>query len=162
MTGRDDLGELQALAAEISDEAHGWRAHRRHRALDRAEKRLREQAAAPLKRRKRHRMLAGAVVGVIAIGLVGAGVEIHRSTHHHTPPAKSVKNVPGHQLADIRAGRQAAQDLSSQGRAANVFSCEAWFDTHNVVVGPGQSWSGFHAGFLHACTNAAVNLEGSG
>jgi hypothetical protein len=162
MTGRDDLGELHALAAEISDDAHGWRAHRRHRALERAEKRSFEASVAPVMRRKRHRAVAGAVVVLVAAALVGAGLEIHRSSHHHAPPTKSVTQVPGYQLADIRAGRQAAQELSSQGRIANVFSCEAWFDAHHLVVASGQSMSGFHAGFLHACTNAAINLEGSG
>jgi hypothetical protein len=162
MTGRDDLDELKALAAAISDDKHGWRAHRRHRAIDRAERRLREEAAKPLKRRKRHRAIAGAFVALVAVGLAGAGVEVYRSSHHHTPPAKSVQNVPGHQLADIQAGRQASQDIAAAGMLANVFSCESWFESHHIVVAPGQSWNGFHAGFLHACTNAAINLQGSG
>ena len=93
MTGREDLSELQALAEEISDAKHGRRTNRRDRALERAEKRLHDAARAPIKRRRRHRVLAGSFVGLVALSLVGVGIEIHRSSYHHTPPAKSVTNV---------------------------------------------------------------------
>jgi len=162
MTGKHDRSELHALATAISEEAHGRRAHRRQRALKHAELRRYEATHAPVKRRNRHRAIAGSVVVLFAVGLAGTGIEIYRGSHHHVPPAKSVTNVPGVALPDIRAGRQAAQDITSQGTFPNVFSCQAWYDSHQLVIAPGESPVGFHAGFIHACTNAASTLQGAG
>jgi hypothetical protein len=163
MTGRDDLRELHELAAAISDDAHGKRAQRRARALLREQRRAEAELLAPGRRRRQHRLIAGAVVGAVAIGLGIAGVQVHNDAHHHRPRLASVaETVPAYQLASVRAGRQAAADIAAQGRAADLFSCQQWFDSHGLASQLATLPPGWHDEFIKACTNAASTVGSDG
>jgi hypothetical protein len=163
MTGRDDLGELHALAAAISEDAHGKRKQRHERAELRAQRRIEAELLHPGRRRRRHRIVAGSVVFVVAIGLLVAGVQIHHHAHSHRAQLAPVsETVPAIQLPDVRAGRQAAADIASQGRATDVFSCQQWFDSHGFGTDPTTSALGWHAEFMKVCTNAASAVGSDG
>lgn len=156
MTGRHELGELHALAEVISKDAHGWRRQRRERHLLRSEHRSHAELMAGGKRRNRHRLVAGFVVFVVAVGLVVTGVEIGRSSHHHAGRLSSIaETVPAYQLPDVQAGRQAAAAIASEGRASDVFSCQQWFDSHGYATDPAATAPGWHAEFMRSCLNAS-------
>ncbi len=156
MADRDGLDELHSLAEAISQDAHGWRQHRRERALARAHQRLEAQMLAPTKRRGRHRMLAASVVVVFAAALAIAGLQIRQHARHHPPPLPSIADtVPGYQLPDVRAGREAAAALAAEGRASDVFSCQQWFDSHGFGTNPTTSSIGWHEVFMRSCLNTS-------
>jgi hypothetical protein len=153
MSGRDDLEELHALAASISEDAHGWRAHRRQRAHATAQARAQAELIAPINRRKRHRWIAGSVVGVLVV--VGAALVItHQPAAPAAKPSLTIVTVR-HEPADVRVGQTAAVELTAQGRSANVFACEGLYDSEQMGSIPGQEGLAWRAGYLAACSHAA-------
>jgi hypothetical protein len=154
MTGRDDLEELHALAASISEDAHGWRAQRRQRARTAVLARVEADAVAPIKRRKRHRWVAAAAVGVVAI-TAAVLVISHRPGPPAARPHRTIlteRHLPG----DVRVGHQAALQLSSQGRGINVFACEGLYDSERMAEVAGQQSATWRAGYLAACSHAGT------
>jgi hypothetical protein len=163
MTSRDDLGELHALAEAISQDAHGWRRQRRERAVLRAERRREAELLAPGRRRKRHRRVAAAAVMLVAIALVITGLTIRHQSHRHVARLPSIaETVPAYQLADVRAGREAAAAIAAQGRASDVFSCQQWFDSHGFATDPTAVGAGWHEEFMKACLSASSHLGTDG
>jgi hypothetical protein len=151
---RDDLNELQALAASISEEAHGWRAHRRQRAVAHAQKRAAEEIEAPGRRRRRHRLIASASVGVIAVAATVLVV-----THHPSQPAPAPKRTivtVRHLPAPVRAGQEAALQLTQQGRIPNIFACQSLYESQRLAAVPGQQGGGWRMDYLDACAHAPV------
>lgn len=152
MTGRSELDELHALAASISHEAKGWRAHRRQRSQAAARRRAEAEMAAPIKRRKRHRLLAGLMVGVVA---VTAAVLV--ITHKPAPPAPAPQRtsvVVRHLPAAVRAGRTAGIQLASQGRTPNIFACQNAYAAGGLGDVPAQQTATWRADYLAACADA--------
>jgi hypothetical protein len=163
MTGRDDLDELQVLAATISDDARGWRRHRRERVALRREGRTLAELTAPARRRKKHRIVAAVGVVAIAAGLVVAGLQIRHHARSHPPHLPSVSGtVPGSGLPDVRAGRQAAADINAEGRVTDVFSCQQWFDSQGYDSDVLAVAAGWHEGFMRVCMNAPSRTGSDG
>lgn len=149
MTGRDDLNELHALAESIAEEAHGWRAHRRTRSYAAARRRLEAEMVAPVKRRRRHRWVA---VGFVAVIVVVAVLFV--VTHKPSKPAPAQQRTlvtVRHLPPEVRLGQDAAIALHKLGRSANIFSCEAWYETQQLAQVPAQATSTWRAGYLNAC-----------
>jgi hypothetical protein len=159
MTGRDDLDELQALAASISEETQGWRAHRRQRAVAAAQARNEAVLVAPVKRRKKHRWIAASVVSVIV--LIGAGLAVvfwpnpSKTPRLHVAPQVKTASY-------VRIGRRAAAEIVAQGRIANLFSCESIFDTERLGFALHHQSAAWRTGYLTACSNAATANGGNG
>jgi cytochrome c-type biogenesis protein CcmH/NrfG len=149
MTGRNDLDELQALAASIAEDTHGWRAHRRGRAHAAARRRLEAEMVAPVKRRRRHRWLAAGTVALVAVVATFLVV-----THKPSQPAPAQKRTivtVRHMPSQVRVGQDAAIALHQLGRDANVFACEGWYESQHLASVPSQAASTWRAGYLQAC-----------
>jgi len=157
MTGRDDLNELHALAASISEDAHGWRAHRRQRALSAAQARIEAEAIAPVKRRKRHRWVAGAVVGVLALTAVVL-VVTHKPARPASQPKRTIVTAR-HVPPPVRAGQAAAIQLADQGLTANIFACQSWYESQQLGDVPGQQTAAWRAGYLSACAHSTPGVD---
>jgi hypothetical protein len=151
---RDDLEELHALAASISDDRRGWRAHRREKAEAAARRRLQAEMLKPIKRRRQHRWVAGAVVAL----LVSAGVVlivIHLPGRSAPAPKRTILQV-NHLSAAERAGQNAAVHLVQLGQPPNVFACQQLYDTQHMGSVFGQQGQAWHDDYLNACINAPV------
>jgi hypothetical protein len=129
----------------------------------RAQRRAEAELFAPTKRRYRHRVIAGAVILVVAVGLSVAGVQVHEHAHRHGPRLASVaETVPAYQLPSVRAGRQAAADIAAQGRTTDLFSCQQWFISHGLASNAPEVTQGWHDEFMKVCTNAASSVGSDG
>jgi hypothetical protein len=150
---RDDLNELHALAASISEERHGWRAHRRARAEAAARRRAEAEAKAPGRRRRRHRWIAGVAVAVVAI----AGtvlIVVHLPGKPAPKPKRTVVHV--HNLpTSVRVGQNAAARLSQQGLPPNIFACQGLYESEHMAAVPGQQGAAWRADYLQACLNSS-------
>lgn len=152
MTGRTDLDELHALAASISENTDGWRAHRKVRANAAAQRRLEAEMVAPVKRRRSHRWIASAAVGVVALCAVLLVV-----THHPAAPAQAptrTAEIVKHESPEARIGHQAGIAIAQQGRLPNEFACQAWYDDQSLGNVPQQRSATWVAGYLAACSAA--------
>jgi hypothetical protein len=162
MTTRPELEELNALAASISAEATGWRERRRRWSAAHRERRFLAESLAPGRRRRRHRMMAAAAVIAIGVGFGAWGVVSHYA--NQVPKAKAIKPVTathGYDLPWVSAGRHAAQGLAAQGRAANPYSCQSWYDANHFSFVGGETGDPWHDGFIRACASTANGADGS-
>jgi hypothetical protein len=147
---RDDLDELHALAASISDEAHGWRAHRRQRAAAHAQARAEEERIAPGRRHRRHQRIAFGLIGLFAAG-AAAFVLTHRPGHAAPPPKRTIITIH-HQPRPVQVGQAAAVQLGLQGRTADIFACQLYYDSQHLAAVPGQDTQAWRADYLAACS----------
>jgi ferric-dicitrate binding protein FerR (iron transport regulator) len=151
MTGRDDLDELHALAASISENTHGWRAHRKVRAQAASERRLEAAMVAPVKRRRSHRWIAAIGVCVVVVCAV-----LLVTTYHPAKPAPAPSRTAGtvkRETPEARIGHQAGVELASQGRLPNEFACQGWYDDRSLGSVPQQRSASWVAGYLAACSD---------
>jgi hypothetical protein len=158
---RDDLDELQALAASISEESTGWRERRRHRAITAAQARTEAVLVAPVKRRRKHRWIAAAIVAslVIAGGVVGLFfLPTKTAAPAATPPAPVSRQAPTY----VKAGRQGASELSSQGQIPNEFACQRLYGTEQLASVPGQQTAQWQAGYVATCSGSVSADGGTG
>jgi hypothetical protein len=154
MTGRDDLDELHSLAASISEDAHGIRQRRRRRSVERAQARALEDLTAPVKHRFRRRVILAAALLVLVLGVVTVAVVRQQLVQPRTPPRPAPRTATRTLPPYEQTGRQAAADIARQGRSADVFSCQAWYDQHDLAATPADQAAAWHAGFITACTDA--------
>lgn len=162
MTGRSEIDELQALAESIAAEAKGLRAYRRRRTLEHRDRRFRAESEAPKRRRRRHRLVAIGVLLLIGIGFGTWAIVYHAENKvAKSAPPKAVTSQHGYALPYVRAGRQAAEGLAAQGRAANVFDCESWYQSYGLAAVDGQTGSAWHKGFIRACITTQTNAGGT-
>lgn len=162
MTGRPELDELQTLAESISAEAKGLRAYRRRRTLEHRERRFRAESESPKRQRRRHRMAAAGVLFLLGIGFGTWGIVVHAENKvaKSTPPTP-VTSIHGYSLPYVSAGRRAAEGLAAQGRAANIFDCQSWYDMYRLGTVDGQAGPAWHAGFMRACVTTQTNAGGT-
>jgi hypothetical protein len=159
MSGRDDLDELHALAASISEDAKGWRAHRRQRAHTAAQAKVEAELVAPVKRRNRHRLVAAGVLGVIVLVGIGLIVVFWPKAHvapHHRAVVTTITSP------EVLAGRQAALQIASQGRIPDVFSCEGMYASAGSAASSASHSAAWRAGYLQACLRTGRGDAGDG
>jgi hypothetical protein len=163
MTGRSELDELNALAESISADAKGWRERRRERSAEHRERRFHSESQAPRLRRWRHRLFAITAVLLIGVGFGTWGVISHQENKvPKAAPPKPVTSVPGYSLPYVKAGRVAAEKLTSQGLTLNEFDCEGWYETNRLGDVAGQAGPVWHEGFMRSCLTTPANTTGTG
>lgn len=150
MARHDDLAELHALAASIAQDADGWRARHRRRAADVAELRAGATVTAPVRRHRRHRLVAGAVLGVAA---AAAAAAVALAGPAARPPVAHAARAADPAPAGSRLGRQAAMTLVQQGRNPDPFACEVLFD--QLHLAPTNQAAAFRSDYLTACADGA-------
>ncbi|MBV9487287.1 MAG: hypothetical protein JO246_14665 [Frankiaceae bacterium] len=150
---REDLEELHALAASISAEHRGWRAHRRARADEAARRRAEAEALAPIKRRRRHRWVAFVAVALIA-AVGGVLIVMHLPGKPAPKPKRTVVHVH-HLPSSTRVGQYAATRLAQQGVPPNVFACQGLYESEQMATVPGQQGAQWRADYLQACLNSS-------
>lgn len=162
MTGRSEIDELQALAESIAAEAKGFGARRRRRILEHRHRQFVAEGQAPRRRRWRHRLVAAGVLLVLGVGFGTWAIIVHAENKvAKSAPPKPVTSIHGYSLPYVSAGRRAAEGLAAQGRAANVFDCQSWYDLNRLGDVDGQAGPAWHTGFIRACVTTQTNAGGT-
>jgi hypothetical protein len=153
---RDDLTELQELASSIADERRGWRAKRRAKSSAAARRRLEAEMHEPVKRRRRHRWVAGLVVSAMVVA--GAVLIVVRLPGKAAPKPLRTTVVVNHLPGAVKVGQAAAARLTGLGQVPNIFACQSLYDTEDMGSVAGQGGSAWRADYLQACLNSPVKV----